>query len=161
MSLLRHRKRDEEPRSLVRKARKTSQRPKKEPGKLYDADGNEVDISSLTQQGNQKKKEKLDVPLYDVSNGYPKGIPEGVAVVRTVEGVRKVLHGEPWEKLPKYIQEDLDKNPLDDKGQLRIFLHSYYVRNKARVGDYYNEMSSDEHVEGFRNSLWKQGDRLL
>ena len=99
-----------------------------------------------------------EVPNYDLSNGYPKGLPngEGPAVIRTVNGKRKVIHGVPYEALSEGIQEDLDKNPLDDAGQLRIFIKDSFYGEGS-----YIEMGSEEHARKFMNDLKSKGRKLL
>ena len=99
-----------------------------------------------------------EVPNYDLSNGYPKGLPngEGPAVIRTVNGKRKVIHGVPYENLSEGIQEDLDSNPLDDTGQLRIFIKDSFYGEGS-----YIEMGSEEHARKFMNDLKSKGRKLL
>lgn len=99
-----------------------------------------------------------EVPNYDLSNGYPKGLPnnEGPAVIRTVNGKRKVIHGVPYEALSEGIQEDLDRNPLDDAGQLRIFIKDSFYGEGS-----YIEMGSEEHARKFMNDLRSKGRKLL
>lgn len=110
------------------------------------------------QSNNPVNNAEPEVPNYDLSNGYPKGLPngEGPAVIRTVNGKRKVIHGVPYEDLSDGIQEDLDRNPLDDAGQLRIFIRDSFYGDGS-----YIEMGSEEHARKFMNDLRSKGRKLL
>lgn len=110
------------------------------------------------QSNNPVNNTEPEVPNYDLSNGYPKGLPngEGPAVIRTVNGKRKVIHGVPYEMLSDGIQEDLDRNPLDDAGQLRIFIKDSFYGEGS-----YIEMGSEEHARKFMNDLRSKGRKLL
>lgn len=110
------------------------------------------------QNNNPVSNAEPEVPNYDLSNGYPKGLPngEGPAVIRTVNGKRKVIHGVPYEDLSDGIQEDLDRNPLDDAGQLRIFIRDSFYGDGS-----YIEMGSEEHARKFMNDLRSKGRKLL
>lgn len=110
------------------------------------------------QNNNPVNNTEPEVPNYDLSNGYPKGLPngEGPAVIRTVNGKRKVIHGVPYEDLSDGIQEDLDRNPLDDAGQLRIFIRDSFYGDGS-----YIEMGSEEHARKFMNDLRSKGRKLL
>lgn len=110
------------------------------------------------QNNNPVNNAEPEVPNYDLSNGYPKGLPngEGPAVIRTVNGKRKVIHGVPYEDLSDGIQEDLDRNPLDDAGQLRIFIRDSFYGDGS-----YIEMGSEEHARKFMNDLRSKGRKLL
>lgn len=110
------------------------------------------------QNNNPVNNTEPEVPNYDLSNGYPKGLPngEGPAVIRTVNGKRKVIHGVPYEALSDGIQEDLDRNPLDDAGQLRIFIKDSFYGEGS-----YIEMGSEEHARKFMNDLRSKGRKLL
>lgn len=98
------------------------------------------------------------VPQYDLSDGYPKGLPngEGPAVIRTVKGKRRIIHGVPYEALNEGIQEDLDRNPLDDAGQLRIFVKDSFYGEGSFI-----EMGSEEHALKFQQGLRERGKELL
>lgn len=105
-----------------------------------------------------RQPEEPQVPQYDLSDGYPKGLPngEGPAVMRTVNGRQKLIHGVPYEALNETLQEDLDRNPLDDAGQLRIFVKDTFYGEGS-----YIEMGSEEHASKFMQGLRERGKNLL
>lgn len=112
--------------------------------------------SQRRRRRNVNNDDNMSAPVYDLSNGYPKGLSEGVEVIRTIGGKKKKIHGIPYEALTEDIQQDLDEHPLDDAGQLRVFINDRFYG----VG-HYIELGSDAHANKFMNSLRAQGDRLL
>lgn len=93
---------------------------------------------------------------YDVSHGYPKGIPGGVRLkVKTGNGFR-IIHGVPYEEMNDKLQHDLDEHPLDDAGQIRVFIPDSYLGEGNFI-----ELGSDEHARRFMQSLIDNGKRLL
>lgn len=117
---------------------------------------NNDNMNALPPRKPARGQHEPEAPVYDVSNGYPKGLPEGPTVVRTVKGVRKLIHGAPWEQLPESVRDDLDRNPLDDSGQLRVYVQDSFYG----VGNYI-ELGSDEHARKFQNALRERGRKLL
>lgn len=97
-------------------------------------------------------------PQWDTSNGYPKGIPEGPTTMAMVNGVRKPIHGIPWESLPEDIQKDLDERPLDDSGELRIFIKGSSI---VSGGPRFIEFGSMKHAREFRAAIDDAARRLL
>lgn len=92
---------------------------------------------------------------YDTSNGYPKNLPEGPEAVINIKGKKTLIHGIPWEKLDDETRKDLDDKPLDDAGQLRIF-----IKDSFTAGSYI-ELGSEARAEKFRNHLHDMGRKLL
>lgn len=122
----------------------------------YEQQAPQSQPSTKRRRRNASNDDGMNVPVYDLSNGYPKGLSEGVEVIRTVGGKRKKIHGVPYEALTQDIQQDLDEHPLDDAGQLRVFINDRFYG----VG-HYIELGSDAHANKFMNSLRAQGNRLL
>lgn len=146
-------------RSLRRSPRPATQQPPannpQPPVQAYD---NNAYNQPPAQQSPRRRSadDDLHVPTYDLSNGYPKGIADGVQVIRKVKGKRTVIHGVPYEALTEDIQQELDEHPLDDAGQLRVFIEDRFYGT-----GHYIELGSEEHANKFMGALKEQGKRLL
>lgn len=106
-------------------------------------------------QSHHDTSDSIVAKKYDTSNGYPKGLPDGPEAIVSIKGKRTIIHGTPWEKLNEEIRKDLDERPLDEAGELRIFIPDTY-----EVGSYI-EMGSKAKAEKFRQHLDEMKKKLL
>jgi hypothetical protein len=106
-------------------------------------------------RSSRRSPEVITAKKYDTSHGYPKGLPDGPEAVAMIKGKPMIIHGTPWEKLNDETRKDLDENPLDEAGELRIFVPDGY-----EIGSYI-ELGSRAKAEQFRKHLNDMKKKLL
>lgn len=100
----------------------------------------------------------INMPIYDVTYGYPKNLAEPPKSLAWIQGKLKTIDGIPYEMLPTYIQEDLDRKPTDDNNNLRIFVKdSFYGPNSISYIEfgsaYKNTRETREKYESYKKAL--------
>lgn len=117
-------------------------------------------VSDRSQKATDGAGKRHDEPVeqftYDTSHGYPKGLPEGVKIRVRIGNHERIIHGVPYEELDEKLQEELDEHPLDDAGQIRVFVPDSFLGAGS-----YIEFGSTEHARKFMKSLQENGKRLL
>lgn len=124
--------------------------------------GSISDSSQKAAEGAGKRRterhgdEPVEQFTYDTSHGYPKGLPDGVKIRVRIDGHDRIIHGVPYEEMDEELQKDLDEKPLDDAGQIRVFVPDSFLGSGS-----YIEFGSTEHAKKFMKSLQENGKRLL
>lgn len=100
----------------------------------------------------------INMPIYDVTYGYPKNLAEPPKSLAWIKGKLKTIDGIPYEMLPAYIQEDLDRKPTDDNNNLRIFVKdSFYGPNSISYIEfgsaYKNARETREKYDSYKKAL--------
>ena len=100
----------------------------------------------------------INMPIYDVTYGYPKNLAEPPKSLAWIKGRLKTIDGIPYEMLPAYIQEDLDRKPTDDNNNLRIFVKdSFYGPNSISYIEfgsaYKNARETREKYDSYKKAL--------
>lgn len=100
----------------------------------------------------------INMPIYDVTYGYPKNLAEPPKSLAWIQGKLKTIDGIPYEMLPAYIQEDLDRKPTDDNNNLRVFVKdSFYGPNSISYIEfgsaYKNTRETREKYESYKKAL--------
>lgn len=97
----------------------------------------------------------IKAPVYDITDGYPKNIPDGPQIIASIGRKPKLINGVPYEELDSEIQKDLDERPTDADGNLRIFVEDTFY-GLGHYVEFGNPASSL-----FMKNLQSQGNKLL
>lgn len=114
--------------------------------------GRKTANSRLKPKPQPKADDADDEYVYDTSHGYPKGI-DGVRLKVRIRGKDYTIKGVRYEDMDKDTQKSLDERPLDDAGKIRVFVPDEIMGIV--------EFGSSEHAQQFKDSLSRNGDRLL
>lgn len=127
----------------------------------------DVKPTSISQFRNPNTGAMIDIPdqTWETpvpDHGYPKGMGHGPRtwIWSPKKGELVKAEGIPFEKLPIKVAEMLDNKPVDDYGNLRIFMNATHQLEGAINLPYY-EIGSIHSVSSLHNDLRRKQNAIF